>query len=226
VRQRWVHRTTNPAHQHYGRVVVIEHVGRDVVRIKGQHASTWALADFTREYAYHDTPTHVDPQLTLDVDLTSTGDDRPLREVRAEVEEHRSEGTTCPACGQYAKVYHRKINAMTARILIAMYRKAGDQWVWLPGLPDGKHGDTAKARYWGLIEQPDEPLTRDDGSARVGWWRLTELGVAWVRGEASVPSYALVYNGELLTLDDTRGTTSVMDALGRRFDYTALMADT
>jgi hypothetical protein len=41
-----------------------------------------------------------------------------------------------------------------------------------------------------------------------------------------VPSYALVYNGELLTLDDTRGTTSVMDALGRRFDYTALMADT
>jgi hypothetical protein len=95
--------------------------------------------------------------------------------------------------------------------------------VWLPSMPEGKHGDTAKARYWGLIEAPDEPLSRPDGSTRVGWWRLTDLGAQWVRGEVAVPSYALVYNGQLLELDDSRGTTTVRDALGSRFNYNDLM---
>lgn len=75
VGQVWIHRTSNPAHQHYGRQVSIEYVGRDLVRIKGQHRSHWEVHEFTRTYEYAFTPTpepmpDADPvfeQLTLDL---------------------------------------------------------------------------------------------------------------------------------------------------------------
>jgi hypothetical protein len=71
VGQRWIHRTRNPAHQDYGRIVAIVGVGITHVRIEGKHRSTWVTDEFVKAYRYHDTPAP-DPQpfeqLTLDLE--------------------------------------------------------------------------------------------------------------------------------------------------------------
>jgi hypothetical protein len=156
-------------------------------------------------------------------------DETPLGEVRAWLRGRVEDGETCPCCLQFAKIYRRKITAPMARVLIAMWRVGGRDWVDIPALAKSIYtdrtratgGDETKARYWGLIEpKPNE--RRDDGSLRVGWWRLTHAGVSFVRGENTVPKYARIYDGRLLGLDYSEHV-DITDALGTRFDYRELM---
>ena len=147
-------------------------------------------------------------------------DDMTLREAKNLLREAVYDGAECPCCTQYAKVYKRTINSQMAQTLITMHRaQTGDEWLHLPTLLGRKQADEAKLRYWGLIEE--QPGVRDDGSARVGWWRLTALGARFALGVAAVPKYALVYNGRCLGFDGPRVT--IQDALGDRFNYDDLM---
>lgn len=120
------------------------------------------------------------------------------------------EGAECPCCGQFAKVYQRKINSGIARMLITMSRQP-QQWCHMPTL-GASGGDPAKARYWGLIEESDPP----------GHWRLTQLGRDFVANQARVPKFARIYDGRLLGLEGSE-TVSIIDALGTRFNYDELM---
>lgn len=155
--------------------------------------------------------------------------DTTLREAQAWLRDNVDDGVTCPLCGQFAKVYRRKINAGIARVLIAMYRKAGDDWVYLPYIDStgrepihvSRSGEMCIARYWGLIEQM--PGEREDGSSRVGWWRLTGRGCAFVRNEIRIPKYARIYASRCLNLDAEQ-TVTIVDALGTKFNYWELMA--
>lgn len=156
-----------------------------------------------------------------------------LAEARAELREKVYTGARCPCCQQYAKVYRRTITSAMARVLIAMYHRdtvAPRQWVDLPRLREEHRievsggGDAPKLAYWHLIE-PMPSQRRDDGSTRAGWWRITPDGAAFARGTTRVAKHALVYGGRCLGLDDTE-TVSIGDALGRGFDYRALMDGT
>jgi hypothetical protein len=70
VGQRWRHRTTNPAHQDFGRVVSVVAVGVTHVTIKGKHESHWPLDRFLRAYTYLDTPVpEPEPFEQLELDL-------------------------------------------------------------------------------------------------------------------------------------------------------------
>jgi hypothetical protein len=143
-----------------------------------------------------------------------------LREARDELRGLVEEGETCPCCKQFAKVYRFGINSAISQGLISMYRKGGRDWVYVPDLKlPGGH--MLKFRFWGIIEKPPE-LKRDDGSARVGVWRLTELGEAWVRCEATVPSHARIYNNRCLGL--VGDPITIREALGKKFRYDELMA--
>lgn len=73
-------------------------------------------------------------------------------------------------------------------------------------------------RFYGLIEE--SPHERPDGG-RAGIWRLTDLGVAFVEGRATVPTYSILYNQELLRLEEPK--ISISQALGKRFRYDELM---
>lgn len=144
-----------------------------------------------------------------------------LDEARAWLRERVDAGETCPCCTQFAKVYRRKLSASIARVLIAMWNNAGSEWVHLPAIRS-RGQDEVLARHWELIEaMPD--VTRDDGSSRVGWWRLTPRGTDFVHNHSRVPKYARIYNNRLLGYDGTE-TVSIIDALGTRFNYTDLMA--
>jgi hypothetical protein len=115
---------------------------------------------------------------------------------------------------------------MMARVLIEMLcRFAPGEWIDLPQLGKdmnlGGRGDECKLRYWGLIE-PMPDVLRDDGSPRVGMWRLTRQGVLFAQNRIRVPSHARVYDGRCLGFDETK-QVSVIDALGTRFNYSELM---
>lgn len=132
-------------------------------------------------------------------------------------------GASCPCCTQHTKVYRRSLNAAMTFGLIRAYRQVGLQVFHMPTVLNHIAGDHAKLRYWGLIEE--QPVRRDDGG-RAGWWKVTDLGEAFVRGTVKVFKYALIFDGRLLRLDDTGGYVTVVEALGEKFDWAELMADT
>lgn len=142
-----------------------------------------------------------------------------LAEARDTLQEQaQGDGAHCPCCGQFAKVYRRKINAGHAITLITLYRAVDMGWGHLATYDLSR--EASKLAYWGLIEEESD--RRDDGG-RSGWWRITTPGFLFLQNRITVPKYALIYDGQLLKLDDTE-RVSITDALGTRFDYTELMA--
>jgi len=138
--------------------------------------------------------------------------------VRDYVLLHRDKGVVCPGCEQFAKVYKRKVNSGMARSLIAMYRAGGTTWVDVTQVTDRRSREEGKLAYWGLVEEFTEG--RADGG-RAGMWRVTALGRSFVLGHCTIPQTAEVYNGVCLR---TYGPdTSIVTALGTKFDYRTLM---
>lgn len=155
-----------------------------------------------------------------------TYDHMTVKAARRALEQRLRSGAVCPCCRQYAKVYKRKLNADMARWLIAFYKAdAVDEFKHVSAASDylgnaQRTGDYGKLRFWGLIE----PYATNTGPDKRGGghWRVTDAGVAFVLCRASVPSYALIYNNELLDLE---GEPVMIDqALGKRFRYQELMS--
>lgn len=146
----------------------------------------------------------------------------PLRDVRTKLRELAIQGTRCPCCTRYVKVYERPINGTMARSLIAMYRAWGRGWGDLPKLRKEAQlhhsNQEGQLAHFGLIEEED--VRREDGG-RAGFWRVSELGERWVRGEAMVQKYARTYDGRLLQL--TGEPVAITDVLGTGFDLREVM---
>lgn len=135
-----------------------------------------------------------------------------LEEARQWLRERVRDGAKCPCCTQFAKVYRRKLNSGMAYSLIRMYRTNGVGYVDIQANVHSKSGDTAKLRYWGLIEAHPE---------KRGLWRVTNLGEMFVRGLTTVLSHAELYDDRLLRLDGD--AIDIRQALGNKFDYYELM---
>jgi hypothetical protein len=127
-----------------------------------------------------------------------------------------SEGVDCPACGRMVKMYRRNISGHMARALLAQYRAAGIAVVDTRGIwPSSSTGgpNVSLLRFWRLIEPGVEPRT----------WRVTDLGVDWLAGRATVPSHALLYDNRCFGLEGD--PTRFVDVLDEPFDLAALMAE-
>ncbi|AKF14478.1 hypothetical protein SEA_FLAGSTAFF_41 [Mycobacterium phage FlagStaff] len=153
--------------------------------------------------------------------MTAPKDATPLGEARDWLRERVDDGETCPCCGQFAKVYKRRITANIAAVLVRMWRTAGRDWAYLPALRSAGQ-DEVIARHWELIE-PMPDVEREDGSKRVGYWRLTDVGEAFVRNQTRIPVHARIYNGRMLGYAG-EATTNIVESLGHRFDYSELMS--
>jgi hypothetical protein len=148
--------------------------------------------------------------------LFGPDDDWTLAELRDWLNSLLQDGVHCPCCGQYAKLYRRKINAGMARALIVSYRIGGGDYVHVTQL--GSH-EIAQLQWWQLVEEM--PAKRPDGG-RTGWWRPTGLGMDWIYRRARVPKYVLVYDGALQAKPHG-DPISVADALGSKFNLADLM---
>lgn len=170
------------------------------------------------------------------------GDGATVAEAKAYLRDRWLRGAECPCCRQRVQVYRRTITAGMALALLAFLRADGRRRQTEPAggdafdgflhaeetfknavlLPRSARGDFTKLRYWGLIEGAEGE--REDGSRRNGYWRLTDRGRAFARGELAVPKYVYLYNdaqyaAEAVGADPDQGEVTVRDALGRRFNY-------
>lgn len=147
-----------------------------------------------------------------------------LREAREHVLRQRWEGVECPCCGSWVYVYHTPFPGVAARVLTDMYwdgNREQRDWVHVPSCENNnKGGDALKAAHWGLIEA--QPGVREDGSTRIGWWRLTEHGLEFVTHMTSVPRYA-----DILRPSTCLGLSGepmwISELVGKKFSYRELM---
>ena len=156
--------------------------------------------------------------------------DMSLKDARDWLRERVDDGAKCPCCTQLAKVYWRPINTGQAQSAIRLYVwqvSHPGQFAHLPTVLGRRSAEEAKLRYWGLVEE--EIALRPDGG-RSGYWRLTEQGAAWVRGQIRLPRYVRIYDGRALGPPQSRSKSGklmpdvmIKDALGDKFDYDALM---
>lgn len=145
-------------------------------------------------------------------------------------------GGHCKCCGQDVKLYRRPMTSAMAAALIQLYRYYKLRgWPNWPNL-DFVHvavevlakapvsaelraswhgGDWQKLRFWELIERMAGE--RDDGSDRVGMYRLTEGGRDFVERRVSVPRYAFFYAQIFMGHDPP--LIVIEDALDTPFDF-------
>lgn len=168
--------------------------------------------------------------------------DPSLAEARAQVMEDRwNDGTTCPCCDQFARVYRRLLHGSQVRWLMYLAEASlrlrrqfydrsdlavGNGWVskdhWTIR-PEG--GDYGKLVLWGLTEALSEPeAERYSTGGRSGIWRPTLLGIEFVYGVTPVPAWVLVYNGELVSLDPDAPLVYARNVAGTVFNYDELLA--
>lgn len=136
------------------------------------------------------------------------------------------DGVRCPCCAKYARRYRRTFNSTMARSLIWLVRewfrlnKSG--WVDVPKVGPRwmvKSNQLPTVRWWGMVERPSD--SGDSALKHSGLWRPTELGVRFAMRHVRVLSKAVTYDGEVEGLEGVE--ISVVDALGKKFDYSELM---
>jgi hypothetical protein len=153
-----------------------------------------------------------------------------LAHAREDLRAKARKGATCPLCTQHVKVYRRGLGSNMAVFLCLSLKHFGKKWFSVPDqlaplLVDPYRnvlngGDYAKLEWWELLESDDG--TREDGSPRTGWFRVTDAGEAFARGWTEVASHSLSYNGKLIRLDESK-KIKIHNALRKRFNYTELM---
>jgi len=143
--------------------------------------------------------------------------------------ERNGPGTHCNACGQFVKVYHRQIHSSIAVALIVLFKmNRTAEWVHTTNI--SKVNDVCingrceipKALYWGLIEEcPVDVKELENGSNRVGLYRITEKGKDFVLNKSTVPKYAYIFNDTILGFSEE--TVGIKDCLKNKFNYHELM---
>ena len=153
-----------------------------------------------------------------------------LKQAKQQVQDNLEKGDHCPCCGQFAKLYKRKLNSamVAALVLINKYFKENPDAEWLHvenylkslNIPAAVRGDFPKLRHWGLLEA--KTGIREDGSKRVGLYKVTLRGQAFLSGILKVPSRVHLYNQEVLGFSGKE--IRVEKALGNKFRYSELMS--
>lgn len=108
-------------------------------------------------------------------------------------------GATCPCCAQHVQVYRRRIYKGMARVLLWLVREFEQtaDWVVLKDGPLFRGGDNAKLAYWGLV-QTRTRRSIETHKRNSGEWMPTGHGMRFAKGGVTVPTYAYVYNGDVL----------------------------
>ena len=148
--------------------------------------------------------------------------------LRDQVRQKRASPERCPCCNRQVKIYERTINSGQAAALIWSYRwfkYHPGEWLhigqYLNETEDYTSGEHAKLTYWGLLERSSE--LRPDGSKRNGYYRLTKKGEDFILDRIRLTSHIVLYNDKLLRLISKKPDISIIDALGKDFNYRELM---
>ena len=144
---------------------------------------------------------------------------KTLIEAKQHLRTSFKDGTECPCCGKYVKAYKRKLNSGMARALILIYNLTKDgKYIHVQDTFSSSYKlrattmDYAYAEKWKLIESD---------SNQNGYWRITQLGKAFVLNQIDLPEYCLVYNGTVIKW--TNNKIGIKIALTISWSYADLM---
>lgn len=163
-------------------------------------------------------------------DRPTATEEKTLAQARQEYAENLRDGGNCPCCDRYGRIYRRKFTSAMARFMIALAKKESQRpggWVHaLTEVPyEHRSGDYAKPLLWGLIEERSG-CSEEDGNPSTGFYRITRKGLWFVRGQIRVPKAKLVYQDREWPNSETFEEITIREALGAKFNYEELMAET
>lgn len=150
---------------------------------------------------------------------------KSLAQARREMEAELEEGTTCPCCERWIKVYKRNLNSTMARALvwIAQEHNLNGDWVDVPSLgPDWlirSNQHTTLAWWKLLVRKQVDPLQDQKHS---GLWKPTRRGLLFCNRQIAVPKTVYTLNGEPVEFSDEQ--VYIDDFLGTKFSYSEVMA--
>jgi len=150
-----------------------------------------------------------------------------LQVAKKELMATLKEGSDCPCCGQYARMYKRKLNSIMAIGLINLTKeyKKTNKFVHVHDIRLGDRdvramgGQFAGLKFWGLIE---EQINEDTQKRCSGMWRPTKKGIDFVYKKIKVPEFIWVFNNKEYERAQTE-TVDIKDSLGTKFNYEDLM---
>ncbi len=124
------------------------------------------------------------------------------------------EDKLCPVCGAKMKQYPHSLTRVQAGGLIKLadYGIGAASISYDLDLNLGEYTNFAKLAYWGLVEKANP-----NGGERGGIWKLTEKGIAFMRGLTAVPLRVWVYRGEVVKTSDNFVSISSLAPGGWRY---------
>jgi len=151
-----------------------------------------------------------------------------LQEAKSHLRNEWNKGTNCPCCGQFVKLYERKLNVGMTLFLIGLY-KLDPQGASFHHAKEvlKQIGAFTTSRDYSILEYfkltQSMPNT-DDDKRTSGYWKLTQLGREFVLDRAEVPSHIRIFNNKSYGVTGSRIT--VRGALSSKFNYDELMGFT
>lgn len=145
-------------------------------------------------------------------------DNTTISQAKKLMREKIDQGVLCPCCNQGVKMYHWRLDAQSAALLIQFHKKNGE---WVHPLDDlgTNNGNYAKMRHFGLIESKSK---QDKNSRGSGLWRITTKGTNFVLGLDTIAERVRIYNNDAYGFVGNQIT--IKNALGKKFNYAELMA--
>lgn len=144
---------------------------------------------------------------------------RTVEEAKQELRDNWENGVNCECCGQFVKLYRRKLSSSMARTLINMYNaKADFNWVHRNSFK-AVSNDYSYLRYWGLIQE--KKLEYNSEKKNSGYWGITNKGREFVKGNSRVPSHIRLFNQKFYGFEGKEVT--ITDCLGSKFNYDELL---
>jgi hypothetical protein len=146
-----------------------------------------------------------------------------LSEVKKHLRANWEKGCKCPACGNFVKLYKRKLNSGMAIVLIVLYKYGIDFIHVKDFLRENKmkNGhDWTLLKYWGLIQERS-PIIGEENTKNSGFWRITKEGIDFVENRLEVKKHVLIYNKKFIGFSEQN--IKINDSLGDDFDYYELM---
>lgn len=131
-------------------------------------------------------------------------------------------GGNCPCCDRWGRVYRRPLNKTMARSLMWLcVSSKDDSWVDVPATAPRwlvQSNQLPSLRWWDLVVRRP---TEDEDKKHSGFWKPTELGRAFCRGEVSVRRCVYTYAGRFEKFGGAEVT--ITDCLGENFSYSEVM---
>lgn len=163
---------------------------------------------------------------TLDTIMSKTPEFETMKGAKAYLRENLEKGVNCPCCGQFVKLYKRKLNSGMAYGLIQVFKLSQEKdggWFHINELLERKIASSQleipRLQYWRLVEQKEN--VDDPTKKHTGFWRLTDRGHAFAIGQIYVKKHVYIFNGKCFGFSSE--DTTIQEALGDKFDYEELM---